>query len=74
VTGEAQLTARCRCPRRHGVRLIERVSTLAAITALPLALWELSLGVWLIAKGFNPSAIASLATTTSHLVAEPLVP
>jgi hypothetical protein len=25
-------------------------------------LWELSLGVWLIVKGFNPAAVASLST------------
>jgi Domain of unknown function (DUF4386) len=54
--------------------LIERVSAWAAIAALPIALWEFSLGIWLILKGFNPSAIASQATTTRNLVAEPLVP
>ncbi len=30
-----------------------------ALAAVPIALWEFSLGVWLIAKGFNPSAITS---------------
>jgi hypothetical protein len=54
--------------------LLERVSPLAAISAVPIALWEFSLGVWLVVKGFNASAIASQATTTSNLVAEPLVP
>ena len=55
--------------------LIGRVSPLAGILALPIALWEFSLGVWLVVKGFNPSAITSQAiTTTSNLVAEPLVP
>jgi hypothetical protein len=52
--------------------LIGRVAPLAALSALPVFLFELSLGIWLIVKGFNPSAIASLATTTSNLVAEPL--
>jgi hypothetical protein len=39
--------------------LIGRVSPLVAIAALPIALWEFSLGIWLVAKGFNPSAIVS---------------
>ena len=47
---------------------------LTGIGVLPIALFEFSLGIWLVTKGFNPSAIASLATTTSNLVAEPLVP
>lgn len=54
--------------------LIERVSAWAGIAALPIALWEFSLGVWLIAKGFNPSAIISQTATTSNRVAELLVP
>jgi hypothetical protein len=41
--------------------LLGRVSPLAGISALPIALWEFSLGVWLTAKGFNPSAITSLS-------------
>lgn len=41
--------------------LIDRVSAWAAITALPIALWEFSLGIWLIVKGFTPSAITSLS-------------
>lgn len=31
-------------------------SPLAALAALPVALWELSLGVWLIVRGFRPVA------------------
>jgi hypothetical protein len=27
-----------------------------------VAAWELTLGIWLIVKGFNPSAVASLST------------
>lgn len=34
-----------------------RVSALTALGALPIALWEFSLGVWLIVKGFKPSSI-----------------
>ena len=37
--------------------LYEQVSPVAAITAIPETLWELSLGIWLIVKGFNSSAI-----------------
>ena len=35
------------------------IYVLTGIGVLPIALWEFSLGVWLIVKGFNPSAIAS---------------
>jgi hypothetical protein len=35
----------------------------SALAALPVAAWELSLGVWLVAKGFRPFPItAGLAT------------
>jgi hypothetical protein len=34
-----------------------QVSALTAIGALPIALWEFSLGVWLVVKGFKPSPI-----------------
>lgn len=33
--------------------LIDRISIWTAIGALPIALWELSLGIWLVAKGFT---------------------
>ncbi len=39
--------------------LIARISPLAALSAIPVALFEFSLGVWLIVKGFNPSEINS---------------
>jgi hypothetical protein len=32
---------------------------LQTIHAIPGGLWELFIGVWLIAKGFNPAAFAS---------------
>jgi hypothetical protein len=44
------------------------------ILALPIAAYEMILAGWLIVKGFNPTAIASQATTTSNLIAEPLAP
>ncbi len=36
--------------------LLGRVSPLAGISALPIALWEFSLGVWLVVKGFNTNS------------------
>ena len=40
-------------------------AALGVITGLPMLLNELFLGVWLIVKGFNPSAIAALSATQS---------
>jgi len=40
--------------------VIEQGGPLQTIAALPEFLWELSLGIWLIVKGFNPSAVARL--------------
>jgi hypothetical protein len=40
--------------------VIDRISPLAALPALPIALWEFSLGVWLLVKGFNADALAAL--------------
>lgn len=39
--------------------LIERISSLSALSALPVALFEFSLGIWLVVKGFNHSQISS---------------
>jgi hypothetical protein len=39
----------------------EQVSVWSAIATLPIFLWELSLGLWLVFKGFNPTAMAALA-------------
>jgi hypothetical protein len=41
-------------------------ASLFVITTLPIALWEFSLGVWLVAKGFNKSAITSLSEKTTR--------
>jgi hypothetical protein len=34
----------------------DRTASMAALAAFPIALWEFSLGVWLVVKGFNPSS------------------
>jgi hypothetical protein len=39
--------------------LYEQVSVWGSVAAIPVFAWEMSLAVWLIAKGFKPSAIAS---------------
>jgi len=39
--------------------LWDQVSVLSGIAVLPIALWEFSLGVWLVVKGFNPSPITA---------------
>ena len=40
--------------------LYDRMAPIAAIAALPIAAWELSLGVYLTVKGFRPAAVAAL--------------
>jgi hypothetical protein len=41
----------------------DRAAPLAIVAALPIAVWELSLGVYLITKGFRPAAVAGLTAT-----------
>jgi hypothetical protein len=43
---------------------------LAALPVLPVAAWELSLGVWLVVKGFRPSPITAGMATASAPLAE----
>jgi hypothetical protein len=43
--------------------LISPLSTIGSVLQFPLALQEMVLAVWLIVKGFNPSAIASDSAT-----------
>jgi hypothetical protein len=40
--------------------LVGQHSSLAGLSAVPVALFEFSLGVWLIVKGFNPTAANEL--------------
>lgn len=44
--------------------LWEQVSVFSAIAAAPIALWELSLGIWLVTKGFRAHPIVELDTVT----------
>ncbi len=48
-------------------------SGLGDLSSIPGGLWEVFMGVWLIAKGFRSSAFVPQATRISNL-AEPLVP
>lgn len=40
--------------------LVGRLSPLAGLSAMPVALFELTLGIWLVVKGFNQSALKAL--------------
>jgi hypothetical protein len=42
--------------------VIDRVSPFAAVAFIPIAVWELSLGIYLTVKGFKPSAVAALTS------------
>lgn len=35
------------------------VTPVAVIAALPIAVWEFSIGVWLVVKGFSPSPVTA---------------
>jgi len=41
------------------IAILFGASSLALITAVPVALWEFSLGVYLVVKGFKPSPITT---------------
>src|SRR5256885_17055139 len=47
--------------------LIGQHAPSTALAAIPIALWEFSLGVWLVVKGFKPSAITALYSRTAGL-------
>ncbi len=42
----------------------DRMAPVAALAAAPIAVWEFSLGVHLVVKGFRPSAVAALPVAT----------
>ena len=45
--------------------LKDQLSTLSGLAVLPIALWEFSLGVYLVVKGFKPSPVTAEMTTNS---------
>jgi hypothetical protein len=47
--------------------VIDRVSPFAAVAFIPIAVWELSLGVYLTVKGFRLSAVAALNSTDAKV-------
>ena len=54
--------------------LIEQISAWSALAALPIATWEFSLGVYLVAKGFRPTAVDDLYTSHAGPLQEPIAP
>ena len=40
--------------------LYDRAAPIAVLAALPIAVWEFSLGVYLVVRGFRPAAVAAL--------------
>jgi hypothetical protein len=42
--------------------VFEPLSVLGGIMVVPEFIWELAFGIWLVVKGFNPAAVASLST------------
>ncbi|WP_234754159.1 DUF4386 domain-containing protein [Arthrobacter ramosus] len=46
-----------------------QVSPIAVLAALPVAVFELSLGIWLIIKGFKPTALTTAYADTSQSAA-----
>jgi hypothetical protein len=51
---------------------IEQYSPVGSLAAVPIAIWELSLGLWLTFKGFRPAAVAALAASSTQ-TSQPVV-
>jgi len=50
--------------------LYQQLSVWGAIAAIPVTAWEMSLAVWMIAKGFKPSPITSgMGSGSTHVLA-----
>jgi len=50
---------------------VEQYTPVAGLAALPIAAWELSLGLWLVFKGFRPAAVAGLAARSNEKSEKP---
>jgi hypothetical protein len=53
-----------------GFGVYDQVSTWGALAAFPIALWEFSIGVWLVVKGFRATPVTGGSTTTSDRPAD----
>jgi len=53
--------------------LFDRVSPISGILAIPIAVWEFSLGIYLIVKGFKPSPITAGMTATDNRAPSALI-
>ncbi|MFB4274588.1 DUF4386 domain-containing protein [Nonomuraea sp. MTCD27] len=51
--------------------LYPQVSVLSAMSAVPIFLWEGSLGLWLVVKGFKPSPLTAATVTPGALTRKP---
>jgi hypothetical protein len=51
--------------------LVDQHDGLAGLSAFPVAIFEFSLGVWLVVKGFNPEAVAALEANDEPPVLAP---
>jgi len=53
---------------------IDQHGVVAGLSALPVAVFEFSLGVWLIVKGFNPQAVTALEPAVERYASAALSP
>jgi hypothetical protein len=54
--------------------LIGQHASTTGLFAIPIAVWEFSLGVYLVVKGFKPSAITALYSRTVGMDNASMVP
>jgi hypothetical protein len=50
----------------------DQTSTIALFAGLPVALWEFSLGTWMVVKGFRPSPITAAMTASASRSTDPV--